>query len=134
MLAVAAVVEVLAYYIPVVDNLLDTVATPAALVAGTLVAAATMTNLPPVVKWATAIIAGGGAAGVTQGVTALLRGKSTVGTGGWANPGLAIVGAVLVSALALLAPFVAVGLMLIFCWLAVRMTRRLFKPSATSSK
>ena len=35
MLAVAAVVEVLAYYVPVVDNLLDTITTPLALVAGT---------------------------------------------------------------------------------------------------
>src|SRR5580698_4468871 len=66
MLAVAAVAEVLAYYIPAVDNLLDAITTPTALVAGTLVAAATMTNLPPLVKWATAVIAGGGAAGINQ--------------------------------------------------------------------
>ena len=55
--------EIAAYYIPAVDNLLDTVTTPAALVAGTLVAAAVMADLPPIVKWTTAIIAGGGAAG-----------------------------------------------------------------------
>src|SRR6516162_6285299 len=60
MLAVAAIAEALAYYIPAVDNLLDTVATPAALVAGTLLSAAVMTDLPPSVKWAAAIIAGGG--------------------------------------------------------------------------
>src|SRR5215831_37200 len=47
MLGVAALVEVLAYYIPVVDNLLDAVATPAAFVAGTVVSAAVMTDLPP---------------------------------------------------------------------------------------
>ena len=40
MLAVAAVAEVLAYYIPAVDNLLDAITTPAALIAGTLVSAA----------------------------------------------------------------------------------------------
>ena len=74
MLSVAALVEVLAYYIPAVDNLLDTITTPAALIAGTLVAAATITNLPPVVKWATAIIAGGGIAGVTPSLRQLPQG------------------------------------------------------------
>lgn len=128
MLAVAAVVEVLAYYIPALDNLLDTVAIPATLIAGTLVAAATMTDLPPTVKWATAIIAGGGAAGITKGVTALLRAKSTVMTGGLANPlltTLEIIGALLIAALALLVPFVALGLIAVFCWLALRTARRL---------
>src|SRR5690349_1017714 len=62
MLGVAAVVEVLAYYIPAVDNLLDTLTTPLALVAGAVVSAAVITDLPPFIKWSTAIIAGGGAA------------------------------------------------------------------------
>ena len=50
MLGVAAVAEVLAYYIPIVDNLLDTVATPAAFVAGTIVSAAVMIDAPPMVN------------------------------------------------------------------------------------
>ena len=82
MLGVAAVVEILAYYIPGVDNLLDTLATPAAFVAGTIVSAAVMADVSPMLKWTTAIIAGGGIAGVTQGVTALLRAKSTMFTAG----------------------------------------------------
>src|SRR5436190_22385019 len=61
MLGVAAAAEVLAYYIPAVDNLLDTLTTPLALVAGAVVSAAVITDLPPLVKWSTAIIAGGGA-------------------------------------------------------------------------
>jgi len=69
MLGVAALVEVLAYYIPGVDNLLDAVATPAAFVAGTIVSAAVMTDLPPMAKWMAAVIAGGGTASLTQGVT-----------------------------------------------------------------
>ena len=85
MLGVAAVAEVLAYYIPGVDNLLDTLATPAAFVAGTLVSAAVITDLPPMLKWTTAVIAGGGVAGLTQSATALLRAKSTLFTGGMGN-------------------------------------------------
>src|SRR5262245_10729484 len=88
MLSVAAVVEILAYYIPGIDNLLDMLATPAAFVAGTVVSAAVMTDVPPMVKWTAAIIAGGGIAGVTQGVTATLRAHSTVWTGGLGNLGL----------------------------------------------
>ena len=57
MLGVAALVEILAYYIPGVDNLLDVLATPAAVVAGTLVLAAVITDLPPMLKWTTAIMA-----------------------------------------------------------------------------
>src|SRR5215831_20401691 len=72
MLSVAAFAEVLAYYVPGVDNLLDSLATPAALIAGTVVSAAVMTDLPPMVKWTAAVIAGGGVAGLTQGVTAML--------------------------------------------------------------
>jgi hypothetical protein len=86
MLSVAAVAEILAYYIPVVDNLLDTLATPAAFIAGTVVSAAVMTDVPPMVKWTAAVIAGGGIAGLTQGATAALRAHSTVLTGGLGNP------------------------------------------------
>ena len=87
LLGVAAAVEILAYYIPGVDNLLDTLATPLAFVAGTIVAAAVMTDLPPMVKWAAAVIAGGGIAGLTQSVTTVVRAKSTVLTGDARQPG-----------------------------------------------
>src|SRR5262244_983503 len=85
MLGAAALAEIAAYYIPGIDNLLDALATPAAFVAGTIVSAAVMTDLPPMVKWTAAIIAGGGVAGLTQGVTAMLRPKSTVLTGGFVS-------------------------------------------------
>jgi hypothetical protein len=85
MLGAAALAEILAYYVPGVDNLLDALATPAAFVAGTVVSAAVMTDLPPMVKWTAAVIAGGGVAGLTQGVTATLRAQSTVLTGGLGN-------------------------------------------------
>jgi hypothetical protein len=62
MLGVAAVAEILAYYVPGVDNLLDALATPAAFIAGTVVSAAVITDLPPMVKWTAAVIAGGGIA------------------------------------------------------------------------
>jgi hypothetical protein len=136
MFAVAANLEILAYYIPGVDNLLDAIAAPAALIAGTVVAAAVMTDLPPLVKWTTAVIAGGGAAGVTQGLTSLLRAKSTVMTGGLGNHVLATGewgGALLVSLLALASPVIAVALVAVFCWIAIRLVRRLFRKETSAA-
>jgi hypothetical protein len=120
----------LAYYIPGVDNLLDTLATPAALVAGTIVSAAVMTDVPPMVKWTAAVIAGGGIAGVTQGVTAMLRANSTVWTGGLGNLIIAtaeLVGALIVSFLALAAPVAAIALVILFLWLAIRLLQWLLR-------
>jgi Domain of unknown function (DUF4126) len=136
MLGVAAVAEILAYYIPGVDNLLDALATPAAFVAGTIVSAAVMTDLPPMVKWTTAVIAGGGVAGLTQGATAVVRAKSTLFTGGFGNAAIATAelgGALLVSLLALAAPFAALIVVVVFLWLAFRLLRRLSRRAPPSS-
>ncbi len=127
MLGAAALAEIVAYYVPGVDNLLDTVATPGAFVAGTVLSAAVMTDLPPMVKWTAAVIAGGGIAGITQGATAMLRAKSTVFTGGIGNPVIAtgeLGGAVLVTLLALAAPLAALAAIVAFLWLAIRLRRR----------
>ena len=62
--AIATALEVGAYYIPWLDNLLDSVTTPAAVVAGTIITAAVITDMSPLMKWSLALIAGGGTAGV----------------------------------------------------------------------
>ena len=124
MLGVAAVAEILAYYVPGVDNLLDALATPAAFVAGTVVSAAT--DVPPMVKWTAAVIAGGGMAGIMQGMTAILRAKSTVLTGGLGNSLIAtaqLVGSLLVSLLTLAAPLAALALVVFFLWLTIHLVR-----------
>ena len=81
----ATVAEVSAYYVPWVDNLLDTIATPAAVVAGTMATASVVTDMSPLLRWSLAIIAGGGVAAVVQTGTVTLRGASSVTTGGLAN-------------------------------------------------
>jgi hypothetical protein len=127
MLGAAALAEIVAYYVPGIDNLLDTIATPGAFIAGTVLSAAVMTELPPMVKWTAAIIAGGGIAGITQGATAMLRAKSTVFTGGISNPVIAtgeLGGAVLVTVLALAAPLAALATVVAFLWLSIGLRRR----------
>ena len=135
MLGAAALAEIVAYYVPGVDNVLDTLAMPGAFVAGTVLSAAVMTDLPPMVKWTAAVIAGGGIAGITQSATAMLRAKSTIFTGGIGNPVIAtgeLGGAVLVTMLALAAPLVALGAIVAFLWLAIRMRRRWLRGARSS--
>jgi hypothetical protein len=49
-LSVAGLLEIVAYYVPVVDNLLDTLATPASMIAGTVESGAVMSDVPLMVK------------------------------------------------------------------------------------
>lgn len=84
--SIATALEVAGYYIPWVDNFLDSVATPAAVVAGTVVTASMVTDVSPFLRWTLAVIAGGGTAAAVQASTVLIRGASTATTGGLANP------------------------------------------------
>src|SRR6187549_3150374 len=84
--AVATCIEIAAYYIPWLDHALDVIATPAAIVAGTIVTASMVGGMSPFLKWTLAVIAGGGAAGLVQGTTVVARGTSTATTGGIGNP------------------------------------------------
>jgi hypothetical protein len=123
MFAVAAVVEIAAYYVPVLDNLLDGIAGPLAVAAGIAVSAAVMGDYPPMLKWTLAIIAGGGVAAATQGATTLLRGTSTTLTGGLGNHAVAtgeIVAAIGLSLLSIVLPYLALGLAIIIALVAWR--------------
>ena len=84
--SIAMVFEIAGYYIPWLDNLLDTIATPAAIVAGTIATASMVGDVSPFLRWTLAIIAGGGIAGLVQGSSVLVRGASTAHTAGLANP------------------------------------------------
>ena len=81
----ASILEIAAYYIPVVDNFLDTLTTPSSVVAGTVIAASAFVDFDPMLKWTLALIAGGGTAGIIQAGTGLLRLGSTKFTAGRGN-------------------------------------------------
>ena len=126
-LATATLVEIAGYYLPVVDNLLDTLTTPASFVAGTILMTSALPHLDPTLRWTLGILVGGGTAGLVQTGTALLRGASTATTGGLANPVLATlentlaVGGV---ALTLLLPLVAAGLVVLLLVFILARLRR----------
>ncbi len=112
-LGIATILEVLAYYIPVFDNLLDTIAVPLAAIAGTAVVVSTAANLDPIVTWSLAIIAGGGTAAAIKGSAATTRVASTTTTAGLANPIVATVetgGATALSVVAIFLPILAIVL------------------------
>lgn len=127
-LSVATLLEVGAYYIPGLDHLLDTIASPAAVLAGTLVTASLVTDAEPWFRWTLAAIAGGGAAALVQSASVLARGASGVTTMGIGNPVVAtaeLAGATVTSVLSVVAPIVVtIGLVLAVVWLIRRLTRR----------
>jgi Domain of unknown function (DUF4126) len=129
--ATASVVEVVAYYFPFVDNILDTIATPTAAAAGTLMAATffPIGDFDPMLRWVMAIITGGAAAGTIQAGTGLLRLFSTKATLGSGNS-LVATGentAALVGAVSsLIVPVVVAVIMVILVgWLGYKGIRRI---------
>lgn len=119
-LAVATVFEIGSYYIPWLDNFLDTLATPASVIAGTLISTSFLNIDTPVLQWGLGLMLGGGSAGIIQAGTSLLRLGSTATTGGVANPVVATgenIASVGLSLFTILLPLVAVviiGLVLLF--------------------
>ena len=130
MLGTAAAFEGLAYYIPGVDHVLDVLATPATVVAGAVVSAAVMADVPPALLWPVAIIAGGGVAGLMKGGAALVRAQTAVATGGLGNPVVSTaesIGAVVLSVLALLVPLLCIlAVFGLLVWATVRAGRLVF--------
>lgn len=125
---VATIAEIIGYYVPWFDNILDTVATPAAVIAGTIVSASVMTDISPFVKWTLALIAGGGIAGLVQGTTVALRSKSSLFTGGAGNPvisTLELAGSIITALLALLVPVLTLVLIGLLCFFVFRKVGRL---------
>ena len=110
LLGVASLSEILAYKIPWMDNMLDSLATPMAGLAGVSVVAVSLEGADPSVQWALAIIAGGGTSLSIQSATVAGRGLSSMFTLGLANPFFSLIediASILLIFIALLAPLVA---------------------------
>ncbi|HHU98265.1 MAG TPA: DUF4126 domain-containing protein [Bacteroidales bacterium] len=131
-LGTATVVEILAYYIPVVDNLLDTLSTPLAIGAGTLLLTSVLPIDSELMKWITGAAVGGGSAAVVQSGSALTRLTSTKLTAGLGNPVVATaenVAATGTSILALVIPFFILTLFLLLTILIFTVVRRRLRRS-----
>ena len=107
---IAMVAEILAYYIPFIDHLLDTISVPLATIAGSVMFASQFADIGTFPQWALALIAGGGTAAAISSGFAGTRAASTATTGGLGNSVVATTetaGAGIMSFLALVAPVIA---------------------------
>lgn len=107
---IATVAEILAYYIPFIDHLLDTVSIPMATVAGSVLFASQFADMGTFPQWALALIAGGGTAATISSGFAGIRAASTATTGGLGNSVVGTTetaGAGIMSILAMAAPIIA---------------------------
>jgi hypothetical protein len=137
--AAATLFEIGGYYIPFVDNVLDTITTPASVIAGTLLtASAILPDIDPMLKWGLGIVVGGGSAGVIQAGTALTRATSTATTAGTANPIVATVEhifSIVGSILSLVIPFIIAGIvcvvMLVFLFFVIRYFKKRIPQTET---
>lgn len=109
----ATVLEIVAYFIPVVNNALDVVATPAAAISGTILTASMVGEVSPVLRWILAVIAGGGVAGGIQLAMVSLRSAATPAGGASVVSAIEDGAAVTASLLAITVPVLAVGILVL---------------------
>lgn len=115
-LGVAMIAEIFGYYLPFIDNLLDTIATPLAAIAGFVIMSSTLMDLSPMVTTILALIAGSGTASAMQGMTTVTRLASSVKTAGIGNPVISTAEtgtAITLSSLAIFLPIIAVVVVVI---------------------
>ena len=132
-LGIACLAEFAAYYVPWLDNLLDTIATPAAVLSGVGMSSMVLVGTDPIMQWSFAIIAGGGSAGIIQLTTVAIRGLSSTLTLGFGNSFVASgenIASVVLTIAALLAPLIAAIFAIIIIILLVRQVAK--KPKERS--
>ena len=126
-LGIATAAEFAGYYAPWIDNALDTIATPASILAGVVMTAIVLEGSEPIIQWAVAIVAGGGVAATIQSATVATRSLSSTFTFGLGNPAVATgenVASVALTLIAILIPFISAFVVILVVALLVRMKRR----------
>jgi uncharacterized membrane protein len=120
---VAAIGEVLTYYIPFIDNMMDSIEMPLSIAAGTLLMTSVFPSDSEWMKWVMGFIIGGGAAATIQSGSAIWRlmsSKITAGTGNWVFSTTEGISAVILSALAIIAPIFVAILMVVLIVVILR--------------
>ena len=133
--AIATLLEIGGYYVPWIDNLLDTVATPAAVIGGIFVTSASLEgDVDPSIQWILATIAGGSTAGVIQLGTVATRAVSTGVTGGLANPVVSTLEALASIICILLSFFLAIVIPFVLIFLIWKAIKYITKSKAEITK
>ncbi|SDF87888.1 DUF4126 domain-containing protein [Epilithonimonas hungarica] len=134
---VATIIEIMAYYIPVVDNFLDTITIPLATIAGSILFASQFMELGTFPQWALALVAGGGTAATIASGFAGTRAASTATTAGIGNNVVATTetaGAGLMSILSIFLPVIAfifaIALIVLVLFFGRKLWRRMKKQNS----
>ena len=122
----AALIEICAYFVPWLDNLLDVFMSPMAIISGIILSATFFDGINPGLQWALSIIAGVSLSGSVQASSVLLRGLSTAGTGGVLNPIFSIAENLISIFLTLMALFFPV-IAIIFLVLLLMLNRKIIR-------
>lgn len=126
---IATLTEIIAYYIPFVDNVLDSITVPLATIAGSMLFASQFTEVNNWIQWSLAIIAGGGTAATISSVLAGTRAASSTTTAGIGNPVISTVetiGSTIMSVFAIFIPVLAGILVLIMLYFAIKYGKKLY--------
>lgn len=130
---VATVIEIVAYFVPYVDNILDMAGVPISVVAGIVIVASVVTDIDPFLRWTLALIAGGGIAAATSLLSNGIHAASTATTGGTANPAVSAVESgtsIVMTVLSIFLPvFGVLFIALVLFFIVRRMIRRKKKVS-----
>ena len=116
LLLVASIIELLATFVPFIDNLLDIVATPASIIAGTILSFSSLSNLDPGLQWLLSIICGLGVTSFFQVSTVSLRAFFSTFSGGLLNPFFSFIEdilTVLISISSILIPIIGLTIVII---------------------
>ena len=135
-LGVAMIVEILGYYVPWIDNLLDTIASPAAIIAGVMMMSSTLSDTHPALQWGASIVAGGGVSGTIQIGTVATRAVSTATTGGLGNPIVSTIEAgacIVCTILAILLPIIALLLVILLVGFSGKQVQKRFFNNPSKS-
>lgn len=126
-LIVAAILEILSYYVPYVDNILDVISIPVTVISGVLVTVSCIQGLSPLFSWTLALILGGTVAGGVKLINTGLRATSTASTGGVANPivnTIQIVLSVIMSVLTVILPILVIVIFIFLIILSIMLYKR----------
>lgn len=135
--AIATLVEILAYYIPFIDNVLDSLSVPLATIAGSILFASQFADLGTFPQWGLALIAGGGTAATISTGFAGIRAASSATTGGLGNSFVGTTetaGAGIMASLALLAPIIAAILAIITLIIIVILGKKAYRKFRIKNK
>lgn len=132
---VAAVVEIGGYYSPWIDNMLDLISSPLAIIAGIVLSGSFIVDINPLLKWTLAIVCGGGAAMNVQLLTVKARALSSFFTTGIGNPVVSTIEGIssfVVSFLAIWLPLIAFAVVVVISILIFRLIRKISRKSKTA--